>query len=171
MVTVLPPKAASAAMTAARAAAAVCLEAGPVAEADIVVAEATLLGAQLPDGSWAREPAAAPAWLVYAGRVADAAARRTREDELRKAGVAFERLNEPAELAPGLVLSRHASRAEADAALARQPVKGLRVVSLPAPPPQYWLRVPRADADVQARLLALGTVAPSGGFKACVEKP
>jgi hypothetical protein len=170
-VTVLPPKAATAAVTAARAAAAVCLEAGPVPEPDIVVAEATLVGAQLPAGTWSRETLPAPPqWLVFAGRVPDAAARRTREEELRKAGVTFEKLDAPPELAPGLVLSRHASRAEADAALAKQTVKGLRVVSLPAPPLRYWLRVPRADADVQARLLALGTVSPAGGFKPCADR-
>lgn len=181
-VAVLGPKAASAAVNAARAAAAICLQAGPLAEADIAAAEALLAPLQLPEGALAREPLPpAPPWLVYAGRVADAAARRTREAELARLGLAFEVLTAPADLAPGLVLSRHASKAEADSALAAlvalgagtaasAPLKGARVVSLPAAAPQFALRVARADVDQQAKLLALPAAAAvplGGGFKPC----
>ncbi len=176
-VVVLAPGAASAALVAARAAAARCMEAGPLGEDDIVAAEAllatALTPAAWPAGSWAREEAPPPPlWLVYAGRVPDAAARRTREAELRRLGLSFELLQAPAELAPGLVLGRHATRAEAEAALAAlagasAPLRGGRVVSLPAPPPLSWLRVPRATADQQARLQALPGEAFAGGFKPC----
>ncbi len=176
-VLVLAPGAASAAVGAARAAAARCMEAGPLSEDDIVAAEAllatALTPATWPAGSWVREEAALPPlWLVYAGRVPEAAARRTREAELRRLGLEFELLQAPAELAPGLVLSRHATRAEAEAALAvlagaSTPLKGARVVSLPAPPPRAWLRVPRASAEQLARLQALPAEAFGGGFKPC----
>ncbi|MDE2082823.1 MAG: hypothetical protein KGI90_15840, partial [Burkholderiales bacterium] len=46
--------------------------------------------------------------------------------------------------------------------------RGLRVLSLPAAPAQAWLRVPRADADQQARLRALPAALLAGGFKPCV---
>ena len=175
-VTVLSAKAASAAITAARAAAAVCLEAGPLLETQLAAAEAALAPAQLPEGGWRREAAAAPPlWLVFAGRVPEAAARRTREAELRRLGLAFEVLEAPAELAPGLVLSRHFAKPEADAALAAlaassQALRGTRVLALPTPPAQYWLRLARAEADVQARLQALpapAQAALAGGFRPC----
>jgi hypothetical protein len=175
LVTVLPAKAASAAVAAARAV--TCLEAGPLAEADLPAAEAAL--APLPAASWTREPAAPPPlWLLYAPRAADAAARRAREAELRRLGLTFEALAAPAaptEWAGALVLSRHASRAEAEAALAALPAastpKGLRVGTLPAPPAQQWLRVPRADAELAARLQAPGASAPAAGFRPCAERP
>lgn len=172
-VAVLTPKAANAAVIAARAAAAVCLEAGPLAEAEIAAAEAALAPAQLPDSGWLREPAPPPPlWLVYAGRVPEPSGRRAREAELRKLGLNVDVLTAPADLAPGLVLSRHATRAEAEAALAALPagapvLKTVRVLSLPAPPAALWLRVPRADAEQQARLRALAPAALAGGFKPC----
>lgn len=175
-VIVLAPKAASAAIAAARAAAAVCLQAGPLSEAEIGAAEAALAPAQLPDGAWQREPAPPPPlWLVFAGRVPDAAQRRAREAELDRLGLHYERLEAPPELAPGLVVSRHFTKAEADAALAAlasasQPLRGARVASLPPAPPRQWLRVPRADVEQQARLLALppaAVAATGGGFKPC----
>ena len=188
-VTVLSAKAASAAVTAAvtaaatdaasaaRAAAAVCLEAGPLAQAQLAAAEAALAPAQVPQGGWAREAAPTPPlWLVFAGRLPEAAARRTREAELRQLGLAFEVLQAPAELAWGLVLSRHAAKPEAEAALAAlaassPTLKGTRVLALAAPAAQYWLRVAHAEPELQARLQALppaALTALAGGFKPCV---
>jgi hypothetical protein len=175
-VIVLAPKAASAAIAAARAAAAVCLQAGPLSEAEMGAAEAALAPVQLPDGAVQREPAPPPPlWLVLAARSSDAAQRRAREAELEKLGLRFERLEAPPELALGLLLSRHRTKAEAEAAVAAlaaasQPLRGARVANLPAPPPRLWLRVPRADVDQQARLLALppaAVAATGGGFKPC----
>lgn len=187
VVTVLPPTAASAAVTAARDAAAVCLEAGPFSSApdsaEAAAAEAALAQAQLPAGSWLRLPAAPPPpWLLFAGRWPDAASRAARIEELRKRGLAFEQIEAPPELAPGLVLSRHAERAAAEAALgalvapaASQPLRNLRVVQLAAPAPaRHWLRVPRAGAELQARLAVLPAAAQTalaGGFKPCAGRP
>jgi len=171
-VVVLQAKAASAAISAARVAGQACLEAGPLRDVDLAAAEAVLAAAQLPENSWSREAAALPPlWLVLAGRATDAAAVRARGDELRKLGLSFELLEAPPELATGFVLSRHASRAEAEAAVASTAVPGLRgvrVANLPTPPMQLWLRVPRADADQQDRLRALLPEALAGGFKPCV---
>lgn len=169
---VLAPKAASAAIVAARAAAAVCVEAGPLSDAELAAAETELGAAQVPEGSWTRAVALPlPQWLVFAGRWPDPAARRTREADLRKLGLNVEVISEPAELAPGLVLSRHGSQAEAEAALARltsgtPPLRGSRIVQMP-PPPGSFLRVPRADADLQARLRALPATSFAGGFRPC----
>ena len=177
-VTVLPASAANAAVIAARATDTSCMEAGPLAETGIAAAEAALAPAQLPEGSWQREPAPPPPlWLVTVGRIVDADARRTREAELRKRGLAFELLQSPSDLAPALVLSRHATRADAEAALAvlnaaSQPLKGAKVVSLPPPPLQpLMLRVRNADSEQLARLRALPAAALAGGFRPCAAVP
>ena len=173
VVTVLPALAASAAVVAARAAAAVCLEAGPLAEREMAAAEAELQAARLPEGSWAREGAPPPLlWLVFADRWPDAETRRARMADLRKLGLEVEVLTAPAELAQGLVISRHATRAEAEAALAALAtgtplLRGSRVAQLPSPPAVQWLRVERADAELQARLKALPAGPLAGGFKPC----
>ena len=176
VLTVLPPGTASTALQAARAAALQCLEAGPFADASISAAESAVGAAQLPEGSWARvDPAAAaPLWLVYAGRYPEAALRRAREEDLRKLNLSFELIQSPPELAPGLVLSRHASREEAQAWLGERsatPLRGARVVQLPAPAPAWRLRVARADAEQAERLKALPGETLAGGFRPCAAKP
>jgi len=179
-VTVLAPKAANDAVNAARAAAAACLEAGPLPDSELAAAEAALVPAQLPPGTWLREAVPAPLpWLVLTARVSDAAVRTAREAELRALGLQPQEA--PADLAPAFVLSRHATRAEAETALgavsaaaagsaasaAAQALRGSRVVVVPVPPPQHLLRVPRADADMQARLQSLPAGTLAGGFKPC----
>lgn len=178
LVTVLPDAAASAAVQAVRAAGTRCVEAGPFSEAEAGAPEAAMAAADLPAGSWQREVVAAPgAWLVFAGRYADAGARANRAAELRRLKLGFETLSEPAELAPGFVLSRHASREAADKALAalrNTPLREVRVVGLPAGPAQVWLRVPRADAALRARLQVVAANDPAlaaSGFKACAAAP
>lgn len=162
------PQAASAA---AAAAAAVCLEAGPFGDADLGVAEAAVLAAGVPANAFERRDVQPPpAWLVYMGRFADAAALRTKEDELKRLKVGFEALKAPPDLAPGLQLSRHDSKDAADAALAQLVQRGVRtakVVALPAPPVQHWLRAAQATPDLQARLKSLAPPTISAGFLRC----
>lgn len=174
--TVLAPGTAGVALQAARAAALQCLEAGPFAEATVGAAEAAMGSASLPAGSWARVDAAptAPVWLVFAGRYPEAALRKSREEDLRKLNLSFELINAPADLAPGLVLSRHTSRDEAQAwlnARSATPLRGARVVQLPPPVPAWRLRVARADAEQAERLKALPGDTLAGGFRPCAAKP
>ncbi len=180
VLTVLPPGSATVAVQAARAAALQCLETGPFADSAIGAAEAALslalASASLPDGSWARVDGAAstPAWLVFAGRYPETALRKSREDDLRKLNLGFELITAPPELAPGLVLSRHTTRDEAQAwlnARSGTPLRGARVLQLPAPPAAYRLRVARAEPDLAERLKALPTDALAGGFRPCATKP
>jgi hypothetical protein len=68
------------------------------------------------------------------------------------------------------VLSRHAERSLADAALAAAAsagLRGARVAEPPAPAPQVWLRAARADTAAQVALLATQAPALAGGFRAC----
>jgi hypothetical protein len=150
----------------------VCLQAGPFTPTEATAAAAALQQVGLPAGSWARVegPPPTPQWLVYAGRFADAAARRARQQEWARANLTAQLLDAPADLAPGLTLGRYASRDAADAALAalapavRQVT---RVVQLPPSPATAWLRAASADKALAARLT--GLPAPwLGSFKACV---
>jgi hypothetical protein len=171
-IVVLPAQGASAALAAQPLAAIACLEAGPFSDADIGAAEAALQQADLPAGSWTREPVQGGAsWVVFAGRYTDAAARAQREKELKAASLAFTLVDSPPDLAGGYVISRHASRDAAELALAAlgdKALRDLRVVAVPPPPLQHWLRAPEANADLQARLAAL---APGGsGFRPCVRR-
>ena len=175
-VRLLPPKAAKAALQAANADALRCLEAGPFGDKDIAAAEAALASAKLAPGSWTRvDTSVAPVWLVYAGRYPDAPLRKVREEDLRKQGLSFELLQSPAELAPGFVLSRHATREQAQNGLdakSTPALRGVRVVQLPPAPQSYRLRVARADQAVADSLKALGSAAAlGGGFKACAAAP
>jgi hypothetical protein len=170
-VVVLPGTAGSAAISAARAAALACMEAGPLLDADVAAAEAALAAAQLPEGSWQREAAAVPPlWLVFAGRAADPASLRTRAEDLKKLNLEFEIIDAPADLANGFVLSRHVGKPEADAALAVAAAAGLRggrVLQLPVPVPQFFLRAQRVDSDQQDKLKALPPEHLAGGFRVC----
>jgi hypothetical protein len=181
---VLAPKAANAAVQAARAEALMCLEAGPFAGAsasngagassELAAAEAVLAQAQLPASAWTRvEAPRLPVWLVYAGRYPEAPLRASREEDLRKLGLSFELIEAPADLAPGLVLSRHAAREEADAWIKQQApagLRGVRVVQLPAAATVTRLRVPRADTELAEKLRALPGSALAGGFKPCAAR-
>jgi hypothetical protein len=146
-----------------------CLEAGPFAPTEATAATAALAQVGLPAGSWSRVEGAAPVapWMVYAGRFADAAARKTRQQGWEKAGLKTQAIDSPPELSPGLSLARHSSRESAEAALAglsAEVRQVARVVNLPA---AAFLRAPAADAALAARLLALP--APwQGSFKPCV---
>lgn len=170
LIVLLQPSVAQAALGAAKLAAVACMEAGPYSDAEIGAAEAALAAAGLPAGSWSREQVQlAAGWVVFAGRYADAGARKAREDELRRLKLPFETIDAPADLAPGLVVSRHASRDAAELALAAvvagagdRPVSGMRVAAVPPPPLQHWLRAPAADGELQARLFALDR-----GFRPC----
>jgi hypothetical protein len=174
-VSVLPPTTATAAVQAARAAARLCLEAGPFNASDLSAAEAVLLAAQLPAEAWQRQeqPPLAP-WAVYAGRYPEAPLRRSREDDLKKLGLSWELINTPPDLAPGLVLSRHTSRDAAEAWLRDSTppgLRGARVVQLPPAGANWRLRVPNAEPDLAERLKTLAADGLAGGFKPCVARP
>jgi hypothetical protein len=157
----------------------VCLEAGPLTDAEVGTAIDALNGAGLPEGSWQQEQVQSPgSWAVYFGPFADAAALRAKEEELARLTLALQPVTAPPELVPGLMLAPTDTREAAEAslsALAQRGVRTARVVALPPAAPRHWLRVRQADADQQARLLALKTPAlagvPGAGFIACANPP
>lgn len=171
LVRILPP---GSAPRAAAPAATRCLEAGPFTDAEVGVAESLLAGAGVPANAWTRQPLQqGPSWLVYMGRFADATALQAKEAEIRRLKLEFEEVKQPPELAPGLALSRHDNRAAAESALAQVAQRGVRtarVVALPPPPLQHWLRVQQADAAMQATLAGLGTPPLTQPFAPCVTR-
>jgi hypothetical protein len=176
VVVVRPPAPGQAAAPVARS---VCLEAGPLSDGEIGPAIEALNAAGLPEGSWQQERVESPgAWAVYFGPFADAVALRAKELELARLQLALQPVTAPPELVPGLMLAPTEQREAADAslaALAQRGVRTARVVALPPAPPQHWLRAAQADAELQARLLALKTPAlagvPGAGFIACAKAP
>lgn len=137
-----------------------CLEAGPFTAEQLASAIRSLTRQGLDTATWAEMPLTTPAWLVFAGRFADAAARRTRLQAWQRQGVpAPDNLDAPRELAPGLVFSRHVNRNDAEAALAalaqRHPATAnvARVLQAPANSARLvMLRVAAADAPLVQRL-------------------
>jgi hypothetical protein len=156
-VRILPPKEAASAMAAAPAAA-VCLEAGPFSPAEADAAEA-LLQAALPAGGWVRRGVERPGdWLIYLGRFTAADSQQKKAEELRRLQLAFDEVQGPPELVPGLSLGHFDNRAAADKALeqlVQRGVRSARVVTLAEPGTDTHLRFERADAAIAARLAAV----------------
>ena len=176
LITVLTPKAASAAMAAVAAAATeptatVCLEAGPFTEAGAVAAEEALAQNSVPDGSVSREGVAtAFTWGVVMGRFPDRDALKAKADELKRLGVRYDELSSPPSLAPGLRLGNYSDKYGAEAALNNLALKGVRtarVAQLPSGPVQQWLRAAKADAEMQTRLRSLPNDKLGAGFRPC----
>jgi hypothetical protein len=169
---------AGAAVTAAQQAAALqCLEAGPFSPAAWPAAEAAMTRAALPAGSWSREAAGGPVWVVFGGRFVEPAARSARAADFKRLAIAFEIIDSPPELAPGFLLSRHPNRIAAESALAATITSGaaslrdLRVLPLPTAAGSSWVRVAKAEPALRSQLQALGAVntAIGFGFRACAE--
>lgn len=176
-ITILSPAAVRAAAAASAAApvgtAVTCLEAGPFATGASVSAIAALQQAQppLPAGSWSDVKIDRPgSYIVYMGRFANRDALAKKEEELRRARVAFEEVRDAPELEPGFSLGRFDQRALADKALEQLGQRGIRtarVVELAAPTQLHMLRVEKADKALAAQLAALRGDALGRGFVAC----
>ena len=155
-----------------------CLEAGPFAPAEIAAAQAALRSA-LPNtaaGSWLSLKTEQPgSWIVYMGKYANRELLARKQEELARRKVAFEAVNSPAALDPGLSLGRFEERAAADQALAQYTQQGIRtakVVELTAPVSSFRLRVERADAALASQLAELKPDGLLGKtFAACAKAP
>jgi len=171
MVKVLTPQAAAAAASAA-ASKLVCLEAGPFGPSELAAAESAL-SAVLPVGTWVNLKADRPGtWIVYMGRFADVDARRSKEQELARARLAFEVVRSSPDLEPGLSLGRYDDRGDAEAALAQLMQRGVRtakLVEISKPVSLRMLRVAHAGPDLAAKVAGLKAEAFGKGFGACAK--
>ncbi|MFO1326525.1 MAG: hypothetical protein U1F56_04135 [Rubrivivax sp.] len=152
-----------------------CLEAGPFADAAATAALATLSSHGVPDGAVQREPVGSSStWGVVMGRFADREALRVKAEELKRLGVRYDEISFPPAVAPGLRLGNFSDKYGAEAALANLGTKGVRtarVVQLPTGTIQWWLRAPKADAELQTRLKGLPGERLATGFKPCAKAP
>lgn len=148
-----------------------CLELGPLeGDAALAAAQAALHSA-VPGLEWqTRSAEQGGVWVVATIKLADPDFRARKEATYKQLRIAFEPLEGlPAEQ-PAFVLSRHASQAEAEAAMAamdKRGLKGLRVLALASPKRQHSLVIPQADGLVAGKLRALKDPALGAGFRAC----
>lgn len=130
----------------------VCLQAGPLDEAQ---AEAWRRAARtLPQDSWQLERSTTSArWMVYMGRFADNDALAQKRAELKALNVSMDKPG--AALEPGLSLGRFASEEAAQRGLTTLVNKGVRTARVVVERPEgnsYLLRLPLVDAALQAQL-------------------
>jgi hypothetical protein len=146
-----------------------CLELGPLdGEAALAAAQAAVRGAGVE--AEVRKSEQPGVWVVATIKLADAEFRARKEATYKQLKLSYEPLEGlPAEQ-PAFVLGRHASQAEAEAALAaldRRGLKGLRVLALQPARAQASLVIPQADGLVVGKLKVLKDPALGAGFKAC----
>ena len=112
----------------------------------------------LPADSWSFESNGdAARWIIYMGKYISKEAMNRKRVKLEQLGLAFEPPLSPL-LNPGLSLGSFASKADAENTLTQMEQRGLRSakVVLERPEvPTLWLRLPAADASLQAKLEAL----------------
>lgn len=154
-----PASASPASAAAVPAAGAVCVEAGPLAEAAAQAAIRELTGAGVAAGSWVDMQRELPGrWIVYMGRYTDREALRRKSEELSGLGITATEVRRPAELAPGLAMGEFGARADAQARLDRLQARGVRtarLVQLPSPGVEHRVRVDRLEPAAAERLAAL----------------
>jgi len=171
VVKVLTPQAVAAAASAA-ASKLVCLEAGPFSPGEVAAAESAL-SAVLPAGTWVNLKTDRPgAWIVYLGLFADVETRRSKEQELARARVAFEVVRNSPDLEPGLSLGRYDDRGDAEAARVQLMQRGVRtpkLVEISKPVSLHLLRVDQAEPDLATKVAGLKAEALGKGFGACAK--
>lgn len=150
----------------------VCLELAYVSANESKDLEATLSRA-LKRADWNLQAATQPStWIVYMGPydAPDEADRKSAE--LRRMGLAFEEIRNPAALMPGFSLGRFSDAARAGDRLAEAQRKGVRTARVVEALPGrnvFMLRLPKADARVQTVLGELQQSQLKGRrFRPCV---
>jgi hypothetical protein len=148
-----------------------CLETGPMDEAQ---AEALrpYLEASWPAGSWVFQKVTVPErWLVYMGKYANLADLEKKRAEL--AGIQLDtQAVASAALSPGLSLGAYPTQAQATAALqalSRRGVRTARVVQEQAAVRGLRLRLPAVNEALEVLLPELRAVLPSGALESCPE--
>ena len=150
----------------AAAAVSACLQLGPYTEAE-KLAMSDALRKALPHVIWQEARIDQPGtWWIYMGRYATQDMLAKKEVELQRIHVAFEEVTTPADLALGLSLGRFHDRDQANQALAKLSIHGIRtarLVMLHPPKTAYALRFSALDA---ATLVQLQQVVHAAGAQA-----
>ncbi len=146
-----------------------CLQAGLFTDEQASPLRARLQ-ASLPTGSWSLEPGAEGGrWMVYMGKYSDSEVLAVKRSELRRIGVTFEFLTNPA-FGPGLSLGRFDSQADADTELVNLSGRGVRSARVVQERPEVrgqLLTVPAADAYLRSLLDGLKPQLAGKSLVAC----
>ena len=130
----------------------------------------TRLQASLPTGSWSLEPGTEGGrWMVYMGKYNNSDTLAVKRSELRRIGVPFELLANPA-FGPGLSLGRFESQANADTELNNLTQRGVRSARVVLERPEVrglQLTVPAADAYLRSLLDGLKPQLAGKALLAC----
>ena len=150
-------------------AAAECLQAGLFTDEQAGLLRTRLQGA-LPARSWSLEPGTEPGrWMIYMGRYNSPEMLSVKRSELRRLGVSFEPLTDPA-FGPGLLLGQFNSQTEADNELVRLTQRGVRSgkVALERPDSRgQQLTLPLVDAALKTQLDGLKPQLAGKALVAC----
>lgn len=123
-----------------------------------------------PAGSWSIEPGSEPPrWIVYMGKLPDAAALDKKKAELRAMNVSFEPVAN-ATLEPGLSLGGYPTEAAAKQQLEALTQKGVRTAKVVLERPEASgevLKLPAVDDTLRARLDDLKSALAGKPLKTC----
>jgi len=148
-----------------------CLQAGPLEPSQLPALRQTLNNS-LPSDAWQlQEIAVAERWILYMGKYPSAEGVAKKRAEVAALSLPTEAL-ENAALEPGFSVGAFASKAEADAALARLVAKGLhtaRVVQERPASVVYRLRLPAVNAALKSKLDAVQNALGGKSLSACNE--
>lgn len=171
----LPLATLASAAASAPAPAPLCLEAGPFGKAErsqlVQIARAGL-----PEGSWTlEEREGAGSWLIYMGRFPTRDAMLAKTEQLQRLGVRYEEIKFFPGLEPGLVLGRYTHENDAKDALKtfvnEHRIRTARIVTVTPATISLTLRIPQADAALQAGALALREQLGGKAFVICARPP
>ena len=145
-----------------------CLQAGLFTDAQADSLKDALAG--WPAGSWSIDPGTEPPrWIVYMGKLPDAAAVDKKKAELRAMNVSFEPLANAA-LEPGLSLGGYPTEAAAKQQLEALTQKGVRTAKVVLERPEASgevLKLPAVDDTLRARLDDLKSALAGKPLKTC----
>ena len=145
-----------------------CLQAGLFTDAQADSLKDALAG--WPAGSWSLDPGTEPPrWIVYMGKLPDAAALDRKKAELRGMNVSFEPLTNDA-LEPGLSLGGYPTEAAAKQQLEALTQKGVRTAKVVLERPEATgqvLKLPAVDDTLRAKLDDLKSALAGKPLKTC----
>jgi hypothetical protein len=146
-----------------------CLVSEPLSDSQVTSLREGL-GRFIPASAWAIDNAADPAlWIVYMGKYPNDEALEKKRQELSGLGVKAEVVRR-ADLRPGLSLGEADSASAAQtllAEVARRGVRTARVVQEREERPVQRLKLPAADASLNAKLADIRGLAGLGAFQSC----
>ncbi|MGN1057689.1 MAG: SPOR domain-containing protein [Comamonas sp.] len=147
-----------------------CLQTDNIDENQYQKVRQALLASDIPANAWQAQPTAITGrWMVYLGKFANEAALERRRAELRSRKISYDRAG--GNLDPGLSLGRFSTEEAASremARLAREGIRGVRVVQERAPQTLYVLRFAQVTETQRRVIQALHPALSGSSLRNCV---